>query len=281
MRRAVDVLDPPAAVRPVEDLAALAAEINAEHQAGEAATREGLDCFRRAGEALLKAKAGCGGHGKWLPWLKANVAFGVTTASYYMKLARRWSEISTAENLRDALRRLDDEPDQEDDTPPATPDDEPDVPSFVPGEGTLAEVLGGKASCHVTKADGLGFLLGLPPASSDLVFDSPFYEDARSCGLSPPLTGQDWVNWQVKVFRAALAACHGLVACVCQGRTEGFVWSATPAMLITDLKRAGVAVRTPPDLPPRRHPRQRRPRLAAVGLRVHRLCHQRGPAALE
>ena len=54
--------DPPAIVRSGVDLRALAAEINAAHEAGERSTRAGLEHFRKAGEALLKAKKECG-HG--------------------------------------------------------------------------------------------------------------------------------------------------------------------------------------------------------------------------
>jgi hypothetical protein len=56
-------------IRPAEDLAALAARANAGHEAGERATRQGLERFRDAGEALLQARAQRP-HGKWLPWLK-------------------------------------------------------------------------------------------------------------------------------------------------------------------------------------------------------------------
>jgi hypothetical protein len=80
-------LHPPAAVRAVNDLAELAHQINAEHAAGEQAAREGLEHFRAAGEALVKAKAQCG-HGKWLPWLKKNIKCGDRQARRYMALAK-------------------------------------------------------------------------------------------------------------------------------------------------------------------------------------------------
>jgi hypothetical protein len=102
MRR---VIDPAAAVRPVEDLAELAATANREHAAGEADVRAGLEHFRAAGEALLKAKKRCG-HGRWLPWLKANVKFSQQTASVYMRVAQDWDKLPAAGNLRDALRLL-------------------------------------------------------------------------------------------------------------------------------------------------------------------------------
>jgi hypothetical protein len=101
-------LNPPAVVRPAEDLAALAHAINAEHGAGEAATRKGLEHFRAAGEKLLRAKAQCG-HGKWLAWLAANVHFDRRTATRYMELARipadEWDTVSHL-GLRQALEVL-------------------------------------------------------------------------------------------------------------------------------------------------------------------------------
>jgi hypothetical protein len=100
-----------AVIRPAEDLTALATEINREHAAGEEAARRGLEHFRRAGEALLRAKAQCD-HGKWLPWLRANVKFSQQTASAYMRLAEGWGKLPAAGNftLREALGVLSEPP---------------------------------------------------------------------------------------------------------------------------------------------------------------------------
>lgn len=94
----------PAEVRPAEDLAALAAAINAAHEAGEGATRQGLEHFRAAGEALIRAKAECG-HGNWLPWLEASVSFSNQRASEYMRLAAGWGKLPPGGNfgLKEAL----------------------------------------------------------------------------------------------------------------------------------------------------------------------------------
>jgi phage N-6-adenine-methyltransferase len=81
------IVNPPAAVRAVEDLVALAAEINAEHQAGEEATRRGLEHYHRAGLKLLEAKQRCG-HGHWLKWVSDNLRFTERQARRYMELAR-------------------------------------------------------------------------------------------------------------------------------------------------------------------------------------------------
>jgi hypothetical protein len=50
----------------------------------------------------------------------------------------------------------------------------------------------------------------------------------------------------VKVYLAALRVCKGLVAFVVEGQTDDFRWSATPALLMADLHRAGVTLRKPP-----------------------------------
>ncbi len=79
-------LFPAAEVRQADDLDMLAQQINAAHAAGEAAVSKGLEHYRAAGEALLRAKTQCG-HGKWLTWLKENVRFSQDTATRYMRFA--------------------------------------------------------------------------------------------------------------------------------------------------------------------------------------------------
>jgi len=82
--------------------------------------------------------------------------------------------------------------------------------------------------------------------SVDLVFCSPPYEDARLYGIDYKMRGQEWVDWAVVGFRECLRVCRGLVAWVVEGRTRQFRWSATPALLMADLHRAGVKLRKPP-----------------------------------
>src|SRR5262249_54156883 len=119
-----ELFEPPALVRPAEDLAVLAEQINAAHQAGEGATRKGLEHFRAAGDRLIKAKAQLKedvGHGQWLKWIKKNLKFDRRTATNYMRIADKWETVSHSDNLRDALRLLtEDAPDDEasDDPPP-------------------------------------------------------------------------------------------------------------------------------------------------------------------
>jgi hypothetical protein len=82
-----------------------------EHEAGEGASRKGLEHFRAAGEALIKAKKQCG-HGKFGEWLKANVRCDHSQACRYMKLAREWSIIGAAPNMAAALRVLAEDADE-------------------------------------------------------------------------------------------------------------------------------------------------------------------------
>jgi len=94
--------------------------------------------------------------------------------------------------------------------------------------------------------DCLEVMGGMTPASVDLVFGSPPYEDCRTYGMNFGLAGQAWVDWMVDVVRASLCVCRGLVAFVVEGKTRNYRWSATPALLMADLHRAGVHLRKPP-----------------------------------
>ena len=85
-------------VRSAETLAELAAVANRAHAAGEAAVRKGLEEFRVAGEALIRAKAQLG-HGRWLPWVKQHLAFTERTARRYMAVARNWGKSDSVSDL--------------------------------------------------------------------------------------------------------------------------------------------------------------------------------------
>jgi hypothetical protein len=99
-----ELFDPPGIVRSVDALAELAGRINAEHQQSETALRAGLEHAKKAGELLLEAKEQCG-HGKWLPWLKANVKFSERTARRYMTIASRWEELANRSRVSDLSYR--------------------------------------------------------------------------------------------------------------------------------------------------------------------------------
>lgn len=83
--------------------------------------------------------------------------------------------------------------------------------------------------------------------SVDLVFCSPPYESARKYGeLGFNLKGQAWVDWAVERYIECVRISRGLVAWVVEGRTRQFQYTATPALLMADLHRAGVKLRKPP-----------------------------------
>lgn len=86
----------------------------------------------------------------------------------------------------------------------------------------------------------------MPDNCVDLVLCSPPYEDARTYGNDFSLAGQAWVDWTKERFLESLRVCKGLVAFVVEGRTKQFRYSATPALLMADLHRAGVHLRKPP-----------------------------------
>lgn len=93
--------------------------------------------------------------------------------------------------------------------------------------------------------DSLDVLKSMPSASVDLVFCSPPYEAARTYGIDFALKGQAWVDWAVPRFVECLRVCRGLVAWVVEGQTRQFRYTATPALLMADLHRAGVHLRKP------------------------------------
>lgn len=99
---------------------------------------------------------------------------------------------------------------------------------------------------EIILGDCLEVIAGMEPASVDFVFGSPPYEDCRTYGIGFRLKGQEWVDWMVKVHLAAARACKGLVAFVVEGKTEDFRWSASPALYMADLHRAGLRLRKPP-----------------------------------
>lgn len=95
-------------------------------------------------------------------------------------------------------------------------------------------------------ADCVEWMRAQPADSVDLVFGSPPYEAQRTYGTGFDLKGQAWVDWMVEVFRASLHISRGLVAFVVEGNTRQYRWSATPALLMADLHRAGINLRKPP-----------------------------------
>lgn len=95
--------------------------------------------------------------------------------------------------------------------------------------------------------DCLEWLQQQPDNSVDLIFGSPPYEVARKYGaLGFSYSGQEWVDWMVVRWKEMQRVSRGLVAMVVEGQTRDFRWSATPALLMADLHRAGIRLRKPP-----------------------------------
>jgi site-specific DNA-methyltransferase (cytosine-N4-specific) len=93
--------------------------------------------------------------------------------------------------------------------------------------------------------DCLELMKLMPDNSVDLVFTSPPYEDARTYGVGFKLRGEDWVKWMYERCVEMARVCKGVVCINCEGKTRGFNYSATPFLLLADLKRAGYAMRKP------------------------------------
>lgn len=97
----------------------------------------------------------------------------------------------------------------------------------------------------IEQIDRLDFLRQQPADSIDLIFFSPPYEDCRTYGIDFAHQGQAWVDFMVETWKECDRVCKGVVAAVVEGKTKNFRWSATPALLMADLHRAGLKLRKP------------------------------------
>ncbi len=94
--------------------------------------------------------------------------------------------------------------------------------------------------------DNLEVMKDWPDNCVDLIFCSPPYENARTYNIDFNLKGQEWVDWALLRFVECVRVCKGLACWVVEGKTKQFQWSATPALLMADLHRAGIKLRKPP-----------------------------------
>lgn len=107
-------------------------------------------------------------------------------------------------------------------------------------------VLNRERRYSVEQADVLEFLRSLPDDSIDLLVTSPPYEDQRDYeGQGTVLKGEDWVRWMFGLVEVAAKKVKGPIIINCEGKTEDFSYSATPFLLLADLKRAGYTLRKP------------------------------------
>jgi hypothetical protein len=94
--------------------------------------------------------------------------------------------------------------------------------------------------------DCLEHMRAMPTDSVDLVFCSPPYEAARKYNeLGFNLSGEEFVSWAVERYVECLRVSRGLVAWVIAGRTKAYRWSSVPVLIMADLHRAGVNLRSP------------------------------------
>ena len=110
----------------------------------------------------------------------------------------------------------------------------------------IQAVLAGESEGAIVRGDALELVAGMAEGSVNLVFGSPPYEDSRTYGIDFRLRGEEWVRWMIPIVRASVRASVGLAAFVVNGKTRQFSYSATPELLIADLKRSGVILRKPP-----------------------------------
>lgn len=96
-------------------------------------------------------------------------------------------------------------------------------------------------------SDAEAFLAAQPDDSIDMLFGSPPYELARTYGIGERmLGGQAWVDWMVRIVKAAAPKVRGLIAINCEGQTRKYKYSGAPFLLFADLHRAGFNMRKPP-----------------------------------
>jgi hypothetical protein len=181
-------VDPPALVRPAEDLGELAAVANAGYQAGEDAARQGIAHYIAAGEALVRAKKLCG-HGRWLEWVRKNLCFGDRQARKLMRLYRERDRLKselnsdlTIDAAAQILARRDDDEESAALEPPAP---EPGCVYFCMGRDA-----GGGGTVYAEIA-------ALPDAPTFWVWAFVFHEDGHViyCGRGMRLDGLLGLDW--------------------------------------------------------------------------------------
>src|SRR3954447_19898437 len=79
----------------VSKIAALSAQIEAEHMAAIGSARSAIGHAVRCGQLLVEAKAAVP-HGQWLNWVAANLSFGPRQAQKYARLATHASTEANA-----------------------------------------------------------------------------------------------------------------------------------------------------------------------------------------
>jgi hypothetical protein len=121
-------------------LSSIASEANREHKLATDAACSALEHACRCGELLTQAKSEVG-HGKFLPWLKANFAGSERTAQNYMRLASNPQRVADlgCDSIRAAIEALTDRP--EPDLEAMTRDARAKMELMIDGAIELAEAI--------------------------------------------------------------------------------------------------------------------------------------------
>ncbi len=91
---------------------------------------------------------------------------------------------------------------------------------------------------RLLRGDSLSLMRGMAADSVDIVFGSPPYENARPYEGVPLYKGEAYVEWMFRFYTEAIRISRGPVVMIMEGRTKDFEYSATPVLLMADLKRA-------------------------------------------
>lgn len=122
--------------------------------------------------------------------------------------------------------------------------------SHIVGNGNIYEykVKGG----HIFHADCLDCLRMMNHINwkVDLILGSPPYAEQRTYledgeDLNIAMDVDDWVKWMVKVYKASLRVCNGLVAFVVGHGAGCRKWNGAPFLLGARLLREGICLRRP------------------------------------
>jgi rubrerythrin len=129
-----DLITPPAIVQDAFTAANTIRLAATFHSGVKQHGRQALAEARKAGDALIRAKAECP-HGEWLPLLERTWPGSFITARRYMRIAGNWAEVEGAETVAEALRWIaEDKNDHDDPFAETAPPPEVQDPATTSGD---------------------------------------------------------------------------------------------------------------------------------------------------